>query len=239
RIPNSFFSKKSQWKKRKTRNMPPPTKRTGADLLIAARTTGSLENVAVSAPTGPRDGADIQTITHGSTPPITKTANRILQTRNQRRPLSDIVERTSALIMALSMLVMVSNRQSPAMIRRMERISMERNYVGAGPVLNLAKPGLWENPGSTQVYGNPLSGPVSPGGRYHAAGKRGNNCRTSQERSAKEFCVFLSGIEISVINAQYTRTVQAKRADSVKITVAVSRARLRCCVTQGLPDKIE
>ncbi|MFZ1127013.1 hypothetical protein [Methanoregula sp.] len=40
---------------------------------------------------------------------------------------------------------------------------MERNYVGAGPVLNLAKPALWENPGSIQVHGNPFSGPVSPG----------------------------------------------------------------------------
>ena len=150
--PELFSSpEKASGRRGRTRNMPPPIKRTGNGLLRLLRATGSPENVAVSAPTGPRDGADIQTISHGSTPRIAKTANRRPQTRNQRRAFSDIVERTSALIMALSMLVMVSNRQSPAMIRRMERISMERNYVGAGTVLNLAKPALWENPGSIQV----------------------------------------------------------------------------------------
>ena len=106
----------------------------GADCPIAATTAGSLENVAVSAPMGPRDGVDIQTISHGSAPRITKTANNSPQMRNQRRAFCDIVERTSALIMALSMLVMVSNRQSPAMIRSMEKISMKQDQFGAIPV---------------------------------------------------------------------------------------------------------
>ena len=50
------------------------------------------------------------------------------------RAFCDIVERTSALMMALSLLVIVSNRQSPAMIRMMERISMKYEPVGVGPV---------------------------------------------------------------------------------------------------------
>jgi hypothetical protein len=88
----------------------------------------------VRAPIGPRDGVDIQTISHGSAPLITKTANNNPQRRNQRRAFWDMVESTSALIMALSILVMVSNRQSPAMIRIIERISIKQDQFHIKPV---------------------------------------------------------------------------------------------------------
>jgi hypothetical protein len=101
----------------------------GADCSIAAITSGSLENVAVNAPIGPREVVDIQTISQGSNPRIAKTAINNPHVKNQRLALAPMVESTSALIMALSILVIVSNKTRPAMIRRMERISMNsRTY---------------------------------------------------------------------------------------------------------------
>jgi hypothetical protein len=101
----------------------------GADCSIAAITTGSLENVAVNAPIGPREEVDNQTISQGSNPRIAKTAMSNPQVKNQRFALSPIVESTSALIIALSMLVIVSNKTRPAMIRRMERISINQEHI--------------------------------------------------------------------------------------------------------------
>jgi hypothetical protein len=92
----------------------------GADCSIAASTIGSLENVAVKAPIGLNEGVDNHTMSQGSSPRIAKTANKRPQIKNQRRARSPMVESTSALIMALSMLVMVSNKTRPAMIRIME-----------------------------------------------------------------------------------------------------------------------
>jgi hypothetical protein len=101
----------------------------GADCSIAAITIGSLENVAVNASIGPREGVDIHTISQGSNPRIAKTAINNPQVKNQRLALSPMVESTSALIMALSMLVIVSNKTRPAMIRRMERKSMDQVHI--------------------------------------------------------------------------------------------------------------
>ena len=56
----------------------------GADCSIAAITTGSLENVAVNAPSGLSEGVDNQTISQGSSPRIAKTANNNPQIKNQR-----------------------------------------------------------------------------------------------------------------------------------------------------------
>ena len=105
-------------------------KRMGADCSTAAKTRGSLENVAVNAPMGPRDEVDIQTISQGNNPRIAKTAINNPQVKNQRFALSPIVESTSALIMALSMLVIISNKTRPVIIRRMERISMILENIG-------------------------------------------------------------------------------------------------------------
>ena len=95
----------------------------GADSSIAAVTAGSFENVAVSAPIGPSEGVAIQMISQGRSPRMTKTAKKSPQVRNQRLAQCAMVVSTSALMMALSMLLMVSKRQSPAMVRIAERIS--------------------------------------------------------------------------------------------------------------------
>jgi hypothetical protein len=114
----------------------------GADCSIAVITTGSLENVAVKAPIGPREEVDNQTISQGSNPLIAKTAINNPQVKNQRLALSPIVESTSALIMALSTLVIVSNKTRPAMIRMMERRSMNQELIGFCLYKNVRKRGL-------------------------------------------------------------------------------------------------
>jgi len=85
--------------------------------------------VAKNASTGPREGVASQTISQGSTPRMMKTAKRRPQSRNQRRYFSCMVERTSALMMALSMPETVSKRQRPATIRMPDRRSMRGGTV--------------------------------------------------------------------------------------------------------------
>jgi hypothetical protein len=70
-------SRNSQLKKRKIKNVPPPASNIGAEVSIASFTLGSLLKVAVIAPSGPSFGIVIQTINHGRSPRITKTAKRI------------------------------------------------------------------------------------------------------------------------------------------------------------------
>jgi len=101
----------------------------GADCSIAAITTGSLENVAGNAPVGLSEGVDNQTISQGSNPRIAKTANNNPQIKNLRFARSPMDESTSALMMALSMLVIVSNKTRPAIIRVTERRSMNREQI--------------------------------------------------------------------------------------------------------------
>jgi hypothetical protein len=85
---------------------------------------GSSVNVAVSACQGLSPGAMTQTISHGNKPRTPKTAIAIPQVRNQRRALACMVASTSALMMALSMLVMDSNTAKPRMVRAAVVISM-------------------------------------------------------------------------------------------------------------------
>ena len=66
---------------------------------------------------GPSDGLVAQTITHGRSPRITKTAAIRPHRRNHLRARSLIVARTSALMMALSMLETVSKTMRPATVR--------------------------------------------------------------------------------------------------------------------------
>jgi hypothetical protein len=113
-------------------------RRIGADCSIAARTTGSFENVAVNAPAGPSDGVDNQTISQGSKPRIAKTANTSPHKRNQRFARLLIIESTSALIMALSMLVIVSNNMRPVIIRTIEKRSITQRKYWIQRCLNMS-----------------------------------------------------------------------------------------------------
>lgn len=120
-VRNFFLPKKSQWKKRKIRKVPPPINRMGADFSIDSWTVGSLENVAKREPIGPSPGLTAHIIAQGRSPLITKTAKIIPQKRNHLRALACIVESTSAFIMALSILETISNKQSPKVIIKIEK----------------------------------------------------------------------------------------------------------------------
>src|SRR3989344_2113698 len=113
----------SQWKNKSTKNVPPPANNNGADCSIASITLGSELNVAVNEPINPKEGLVNQMISQGSNPLTTNTAIRIPQIKNHLLAFWDIVLRTSALMTALSMPLTVSKRQSPTMIRIMEKMS--------------------------------------------------------------------------------------------------------------------
>ena len=106
----------SQWKNRKTRNIPPPASRGGADISMAAITAVSPDRVACITPQNPSEGLSIYTMMKGRTPRTTKTANNMPQKRNHRRAFLDMVERTSAFMTALSMLLTISKIMSPATV---------------------------------------------------------------------------------------------------------------------------
>ena len=84
----------------------------------------SEEKVAVTASSGPKPGVASQTISQGSKPLIKKTAINSPQTKNQRLALACMVDSTSALIIALSMLETTSNKHKPATIIMMENKSI-------------------------------------------------------------------------------------------------------------------
>lgn len=122
-------SRKSQWKKRKTRNIPPPARSIGEDCSMASWTWGSLLKVAVRAPIGPREGLTPQTISKGKKPRTKKTAMRIPQMRNHLRAFSPMVLSTSALMTALSMELMVSKRAKPKTVKKDARINSIASIV--------------------------------------------------------------------------------------------------------------
>lgn len=97
--------------------------RIGEECSIAAATLGSLLKVAVRAETGPSPELN-HTISQGRTPLTTKTAITIPQSRNHLLALLPIVESTSALITALSMLETTSNKTSPKTTRIIDAISI-------------------------------------------------------------------------------------------------------------------
>src|SRR3989338_10409793 len=115
----------SQWKNRNTRKVPPPISRMGADSSITFATFGSELNDAVKEPKKPNEGLEAHRITHGSNPLTRKTAIKIPQSRNHLLAFLDIVERTSALMMALSTLMIISNKTSPKIIRIIENRSIQ------------------------------------------------------------------------------------------------------------------
>ena len=98
--------------------------RTGELSWMALRAAGSPVRLAVKASQGPRPGVMTQTMSQGRTPRTTKTAIRIPQVRNHLRARVCMPCRTSALMMALSMLVIDSKRASPRTMRMAEVISI-------------------------------------------------------------------------------------------------------------------
>lgn len=113
--PNFLGSRKSQWKKTNTMNTPPPMRRRGDDFSIARTISGLLEKVSVRACRKDLFGKKSQTIRNGRSPLTTNTPNNRPQKRNHFRAAGFMVERTSALMMALSTLDMISKRERPSM----------------------------------------------------------------------------------------------------------------------------
>ena len=95
----------------------------GADDSMAVATLGSLLKVEVKAPIRPNSGEVAQTISQGRSPLTANTAIINPQSKNHFLALGFIVWRTSALMMALSMLVIVSNTKSPPTIIKIDIMS--------------------------------------------------------------------------------------------------------------------
>src|SRR4030066_931315 len=98
--------------------------RIGADCSIDSIPFGSLLKEAVNAPTGPSEGFTIQTMNQGKRPLTRNTEESIPQNKNHRRAFCCMVDKTSALIIALSILLIVSNNTNPATIKLIEIKSM-------------------------------------------------------------------------------------------------------------------
>lgn len=109
-------------------NVPPAMSKTGADDSIAEATFGSPLKVAVKEPIGPKDGETPQTISQGKIPLTTKTATNSPQVKNHLLAFSPIVDKTWALIMALSTEDTVSKRTRPKTIKIMDRKSIKLLY---------------------------------------------------------------------------------------------------------------
>lgn len=86
---------------------------------MAAAIFGSLEKAAVNTSQAPIPGFASQTIMRGKRPLTTNTAKKNPQSKNQRCAFLLIPPRTSALMMALSMLVIISKRERPKIVRKM------------------------------------------------------------------------------------------------------------------------
>ncbi len=115
--PKFFGSRKSQLRKRKIKNTPPDRRRIGDVASMAAAIFGSLEKAAVNTSIMPIPGFASQTMTRGKRPLTTNTAKKNPHRRNHRCAFLLIPPRTSALIMALSILVIISKRERPRIVR--------------------------------------------------------------------------------------------------------------------------
>lgn len=104
--------------------VPPAISSMGADASIARVTPKSEEKVAVKAPTGPKEGDTAQTMAQGKSPLTTKTATSIPQIKNHLRACWPMVDKTWALIMALSTDETVSKSTRPATIKIIDKRSI-------------------------------------------------------------------------------------------------------------------
>lgn len=102
----------------------------GADFSTAPITAGSELNVANSEPIKPSDGVVAQIISQGRSPLMRKTAISMPQMRNHLLAFGLIVPRTSALMTALSTLLMTSNKTRPTMVRMISNNMDQEKNVG-------------------------------------------------------------------------------------------------------------
>ena len=104
--------------------MPPPESSICFELSIASATAGSELKAAVNDPIGPKPGLTAQTMAQGSAPRSKKTAIKSPQSKNHLLARWLMVERTSALITALSIEEIVSKSTSPETIIRIDKKSI-------------------------------------------------------------------------------------------------------------------
>lgn len=100
----------------------------GAEDSIAFVTSGSPLKVAVNEPIGPREGETTQTISQGKTPLTTKTAKSNPQVKNHLLAFCPMVDKTWALIMALSTEETVSNSINPNTTKIIDKKSINVGY---------------------------------------------------------------------------------------------------------------
>ena len=111
----------------------------GDDASIAFATDGSLLKVDANAPTTPRLGEVSQTISQGKKPSYGKYCYDKAPKQKPSSGFFFIVRRTSAFIMALSMLVIVSKTKSPPTIKRIDIMSIGENYTAKRKCLQSLK----------------------------------------------------------------------------------------------------
>ena len=104
--------------------MPPPINNIGADSSITFAISGSELNEDVKASIGPKLGLFAHNISQGSKPLTRKTAIKMPHIKNHLLALLDIVPRTSALMIALSTLIIISKRANPKTINNRENKSI-------------------------------------------------------------------------------------------------------------------
>ena len=104
--------------------MPPPESKICLELSIASATAGSELKAAVNDPIGPKPGLTAQTIAQGSAPRSKNTAIKSPHKRNHFLALLLMVERTSALITALSIEETVSKSTRPRTTKMIDKISI-------------------------------------------------------------------------------------------------------------------
>lgn len=101
--------------------MPPPKSRSGVERSVDSLINGSLEKAKVKTWKADKSGLASQIMTKGRPPRIKKTANKMPQNKKIFRYFSGTVFKTWALIIALSMLLMISNKTKPKTTRKKEK----------------------------------------------------------------------------------------------------------------------
>jgi hypothetical protein len=117
-------SKKSQLKNKKIRKTPPPIRRIGEASSIARLAVSDPLNETPNTSSGPKLGIVAHIIKKGKTPLTTNTAKKKPQVKKKRLAFCPIPERTSALITALSIEVIISKRDRPKIVRNIKIISI-------------------------------------------------------------------------------------------------------------------
>src|SRR3989338_6459601 len=101
--------------------MPPPKSKSGVECAIDSWIICSLEKAKLMTWPAASWGLANQIMTKGRPPRIKKTANKMPQNKKIFRYFSGTVFKTWALIIALSMLLMISNKTKPKTTRKKEK----------------------------------------------------------------------------------------------------------------------